>query len=139
VKLTEFSLRNPLYVGLIAICLAIVGVYAYLTLSISIVPNITQASAIVSTTDPGADPATIETQITRPIEDAIATVQNVKTLTSSSSQGLSVVTVGFATNVNADLVTIDVERASTRCAVRCRRRQTSRRSESWIPIGAKIK
>ena len=61
-KLTEFSLRNPLYVGLIAIALAIVGVYAYLTLSISIVPNITQASAIVSTTDPGADPATIETQ-----------------------------------------------------------------------------
>ena len=110
-KLTEFSLRNPLYVGLIAIALAIVGVYAYLTLSISIVPNITQASAIVSTTNPGADPATIETQITRPIEDAIATVQNVKTLTSSSRQGLSVVTVGFTTNVNADLVTIDVERA----------------------------
>ena len=70
-KLTEFSLRNPLYVALIAIGLAIVGVYAYLTLSISIVPNITQASAVVSTTDPRADPATIETQITRPIEDAI--------------------------------------------------------------------
>jgi HAE1 family hydrophobic/amphiphilic exporter-1 len=111
VKLTEFSLRNPLCVGLIAISLAIFGAYSYLTLSISIVPNITQASAIVSTTDPGADPATIETQITRPIEDAIATVRNVKTLTSSSSQGLSVVTVGFTTTVNADLVTIDVERA----------------------------
>ena len=88
--------------------------YAYFTLSISIVPNITQASAIVSTTDPGADPASVETQITRPIEDAIATVHNVKTLTSSSSQGLSVVTVGFTTNVNADLVTIDVERAINR-------------------------
>ena len=110
-QLTEFSLRNPLCVGLIAISLAIFGVYAYLTLSISIVPNITQPAAVVSTTDPGADPATVETQITRPIEDAIATVQNIKTLTSTSSQGLSVVAVGFTNNVNADLVTIDVERA----------------------------
>jgi len=66
VKLTEFSLRNPLCVGLIAISLAIFGAYAYLTLSISIVPNITQPTAVVSTTDPGANPATIETQITRP-------------------------------------------------------------------------
>ena len=110
-KLTEFSLRNPLAVGLIAIALAIAGVYSYLTLSISIVPNITSPTAIVTTTDPGADPATVETQVTKPIEDAIATVQSVKTLSSTSSQGLSLVRVGFTTNVNADLVAVDVERA----------------------------
>jgi HAE1 family hydrophobic/amphiphilic exporter-1 len=113
VKLTEFSLRNPLAVGLIATALAIFGLYAYLTLSISIVPNITSPTAIVTTSVPGADPATVETQVTRPIEDAIATLQNIKTLTSTSGQGLSVVNVGFTSNVNADLVTVDVERAVT--------------------------
>ena len=110
-RVTEFSLRNPLFAGLIACVLAIAGLYAYFTLSISIVPNITQPSAIVSTTDPGADPATVETQVTRPIEDALATLQNVKSLTSTSSQGLSVVTVNFTSNVNVDLIAVDVERA----------------------------
>src|SRR5215831_6728990 len=109
-KLTEFSLRNPLFAGLIATVLAIFGTYAYLTLSISIVPNITQPAAIVTTSDPGADPATVETQVTRPIEDALASLQNIKSLTSTSSQGLSVVTVDFTANVNTDLITVDVER-----------------------------
>jgi len=75
------------------------------------VPNITAPSAFVTTADPGADPATVETQVTKPIEDAIATLQNIQTLTSTSSQGLSVVTVNFTGNVNADLVTVDVQRA----------------------------
>ncbi len=110
-RLTEFSLRNPLAVGLIATALAIFGVYAYLTLGISIVPNITQPAAIVTTTDPGADPATVETQVTRPIEDALAGLQNIKTLTSTSAQGLSIVNVGFTSNVNTDLVTVEVTRA----------------------------
>jgi hydrophobic/amphiphilic exporter-1 (mainly G- bacteria), HAE1 family len=109
-KVTEFSLRNPLFAGLIATVLATFGIYAYLTLSISIVPNITQPAAIVTTTDPGADPATVETQVTRPIEDALASLQNIKSLTSTSSQGLSVVTVNFTANVNTDLITVDVER-----------------------------
>jgi HAE1 family hydrophobic/amphiphilic exporter-1 len=111
VRVTEFSLRNPLFAGLIATVLALFGVYAFLTLSISIVPNITQPAAIVTTSDPGADPVTIETQVTRLIEDAVASLQNVKSITSTSGQGLSVVTVNFNSNVNTDLMSIDVERA----------------------------
>ena len=110
-KVTEFSLRNPLFAGLIATVLVIFGIYAYFTLSISIVPNITQPAAVVTTTDPGADPATVETQVTRPIEDALFSLQNIKSLTSTSSQSLSVVMVNFTTNVNTDLITVDVERA----------------------------
>jgi HAE1 family hydrophobic/amphiphilic exporter-1 len=110
-KVTEFSLRNPLYAGLIATALAIFGIYAYLTLSISIVPNITQPAAIVITTDPGADPATIETQVTRPLEDALASLQNIKSLTSTSSQGLSLVNVNFTAGVNTDLISVDVDQA----------------------------
>jgi HAE1 family hydrophobic/amphiphilic exporter-1 len=111
VRVTEFSLRNPLFAGLIATVLALFGIFAYLTLSISIVPNITQPAAIVTTRDPGADPASVETQVTRPIEDALASLQNIKSLTSTSSQSLSVVTVNFTSNVNTDLITVDVERA----------------------------
>jgi HAE1 family hydrophobic/amphiphilic exporter-1 len=104
-------LRNPLAGGLIAVVTAIFGLYAYLTLSLSIVPNITQPTAILTATDPGANPSTIETQVTRPIEDAMASLENIKMLTSTSAQGLSVVNVGFTSNVSTDLLSVDVMRA----------------------------
>src|SRR6266567_4279660 len=80
-NLTQFSIRNPLVVA-----------------------------ALVTTTEPGANPDTIETQITKPIEDAISTLRDISTLTSTSSQGVSTVTVAFTTAANSDLVGIDAQR-----------------------------
>jgi len=110
-KLTEFSLRNPLAVATIALALACFGVYAFLTLGVGIVPNVNTAQIAITTTDAGADPATVETQVTKPIEDAVAALPNVDTVTSTSSEGVSSVTVQFTTAANANLVSVDVERA----------------------------
>ncbi len=109
-NLTQFSIRNPLVVAALAIALALFGIYSYLTLGVAVVPSISAPVVLVTTTEPGANPDTIETQITKPIEDAISTLRNIDTLTSTSSQGVSTVTVAFTTAANADLVGIDVER-----------------------------
>jgi hydrophobic/amphiphilic exporter-1 (mainly G- bacteria), HAE1 family len=111
VKLTEFSIRNPLTVAAITLAVALFGAYSYLTLGVGIVPNITFPDVVVTTTVPGANPDTIETQVTKPIEDAVAGLQNVDTITSTSTQALSTVTVQFTTSANTDLVSVDVERA----------------------------
>ena len=109
-NLTQFSIRNPLVVAALAIALALFGIYSYLTLGVAVVPSISAPVVLVTTTEPGANPDTIETQITKPIEDAISTLRDIDTLTSTSSQGVSTVTVAFTTAANADLVGIDVER-----------------------------
>jgi multidrug efflux pump subunit AcrB len=54
-------------------------VIAYSSLGVAITPNVNVPQAVVTTTYPGADPATVEATVTRPIEDAIATLPNIDT------------------------------------------------------------
>jgi hydrophobic/amphiphilic exporter-1 (mainly G- bacteria), HAE1 family len=112
VKLTEFSLRNPLVITAVTVALALFGLFSYATLGVAITPNVSFPQVVVTTTYPGADPETVEANVTKPIEDAIATLQNIDTngLTSISSSGVSTVIVQFTTAANPDLVSVDVER-----------------------------
>ena len=109
---TRFSIRNPLVVGGIAVALCLFGLFAYFGLGVAIAPNVNIPQAVVTTTYPGADPATVEANVTRPIEDAIAALPNIDTngLSSTSLFGVSVVSVQFTTAANADLVGVDVQR-----------------------------
>ncbi|HLY64343.1 MAG TPA: efflux RND transporter permease subunit, partial [Chloroflexota bacterium] len=109
-SLTRFALRNPLVVGALTLALAIFGLYSYFTMGIGVVPNISFPGVIITTTDFGADPATIETQITKPIEDAVSTLANIDQMVSTSNEGVSTINVQFTTAANADLAPVDVER-----------------------------
>lgn len=110
---TLFSIRNPLVVGGVGVALCLFGIFAYTSLGVAITPNVNIPQAVVTTTYPGADPATVEANVTRPIEDAIAALPNIDTngLTSTSEFGVSVVSVQFTSAANADLVAVDVQRA----------------------------
>ncbi|MBV8715012.1 MAG: efflux RND transporter permease subunit [Chloroflexi bacterium] len=111
-NVTRFSIRNPLVVTGVAVALCLFGLFAFTSLGIAIAPNVNIPQAVVTTTYPGADPATIEANVTRPIEDAIATLPNIDTngLTSTSAFGVSIVSVQFTSAANADLVAVDVQR-----------------------------
>ncbi len=86
------------------------GIYSYFSMGIGIVPNISFPGVAITTTEAGADPASIETQVTKPIEDAVSTLSNVDTIQSTSSEGVSSVFVQFTTAANSTLVPVDVER-----------------------------
>jgi HAE1 family hydrophobic/amphiphilic exporter-1 len=109
---TRFAIHNPLVVSGVAVALCLFGLFAYTSLGVAIAPNVNIPQAVVTTTYPGADPATIEANVTRPIEDAIATLPNIDTngLTSTSAFGVSVVSVQFTSAANPDLVAVDVQR-----------------------------
>jgi len=110
-RLTEFSLRNPLTIGALTIALLIFGLVSYGSMGVSIIPNVSFPGVLITTTHVGADPATIESQITEPLEDAIATLPNIDAIYSSSLEGVSIVQVLFTTAANVELAPIDVERA----------------------------
>src|SRR5262245_57346532 len=111
-KLTDFSIRNPLVVGGLAVALCLFGLFAYLRLGVAVAPNVDFPIVVVTTVYPGADPETIEANVTRPIEDAIAALPNIDTngLVSTSAAGLSTVSVQFTEAADADLVAVDVQR-----------------------------
>ncbi|HYU17355.1 MAG TPA: efflux RND transporter permease subunit [Chloroflexota bacterium] len=111
-KVTEFSVRNPLVVAAITVAVGIFGVFAYWGMGVAITPNVNFPAVVVTTVYPGADPETVESNVTKPIEDAIAGLQNIDAngLTSVSSSGVSTVSVQFNTAANPDLISVDVER-----------------------------
>src|SRR5260370_26302435 len=76
-NITQFSIRNPLVVAALAISLALFGIYSYLTLGVAVVPSISAPVVLGTTTEPGANPDTIETQVTRPIEHAISPLRGI--------------------------------------------------------------
>ncbi|MBV9328413.1 MAG: efflux RND transporter permease subunit [Chloroflexi bacterium] len=110
--ITQFSLRNPLVVAALSVVLCVFGIFAYLTLGVAITPNVNYPSVVVTTRYAGADPESVEANVTRPIEDAIAALPNIDTngLTSTSMPGVSIVTVQFTSAANPDLVSNDVQR-----------------------------
>ncbi len=94
-RISAWAIRNPTPVALLFIALIIVGLASYTMLPIKQFPNVTFPAVTVSVTQSGAAPGEMETQITRPVEDAIAGISNVKTIRSSVVQGASTTTVEF--------------------------------------------
>jgi HAE1 family hydrophobic/amphiphilic exporter-1 len=112
VKVTDVAVHHPLVVAAFTVVLCIFGILAYASMPIAVVPNINFPSVTVSTPYPGADPETVEAAVTTPIENVMATIQNIDTngLTSTSLQGISIVQVQFTPNADPNTIAVDVQR-----------------------------
>jgi HAE1 family hydrophobic/amphiphilic exporter-1 len=106
--LTRISVNNPVFAAMMMMALMVLGTFSYNSLSVEEFPNVEMPFVIVSTTWPGASPETIESDISRKIEDAVNTVNGVKRVFSTSYEGFSMVVVEFHLEVNADSSVQDV-------------------------------
>jgi HAE1 family hydrophobic/amphiphilic exporter-1 len=100
-RISAWAIKNPIPVAVLFIALMIAGIGCYLTLPIKQFPNVEFPAVTVTVTQSGAAPGEMETQVTRPIEDAVAGISNVKTIRSSVVQGASTTTIEF--NLGEDL------------------------------------
>ena len=94
----------------IYLALAVLGFVACRTLPINQFPSVDLPIVSVVTVYPGANPREIETQISKPIEDAIAGLTNVDTITSTSGENFSTVVVKFTEQADSKQIATDVER-----------------------------
>lgn len=108
VQISAWAIRNPTPVALLFIALVIVGIASYLFLPVKQFPNVSFPAVMVTVTQSGAAPGEMETQITRPIEDAIASISNVQTIRSSVVQGASTTTIEFEIGEDLQKVTDEV-------------------------------
>ncbi|ADG09268.1 AcrB/AcrD/AcrF family protein [Caulobacter segnis] len=94
-RVSAWAIKNPIPVAVVFIALIIAGVGCYLGLPVKQFPNVSFPAVTVTVTQSGAAPGEMETQITRPVEDAVASISNVKTIRSSVVQGASTTTIEF--------------------------------------------
>ncbi|MEE2906554.1 MAG: efflux RND transporter permease subunit [Planctomycetota bacterium] len=92
----EILIRRPIVAFVINMLLIVVGVAAYFTLGVSQYPSIALPEVTVTTTYQGADAELMEAEITTPIEQVLTGIEDVIYFTSTSTQGVSVITVTLA-------------------------------------------
>jgi HAE1 family hydrophobic/amphiphilic exporter-1 len=106
--LTRISVNNPVFATMMMASLLVVGLFAYFKLSIEQFPDVEFPIIVVSTAYPGATPESVESEVSRPIEDAVNTISGVRSLTSRSLEGRSTVIIEFELTVNAIAAVQDV-------------------------------
>ncbi|MBQ4527079.1 MAG: efflux RND transporter permease subunit [Clostridia bacterium] len=108
-KLHEISVKKPVAVVMIVLMFAVIGLYSLTMLPMELTPDMELSMAIVATQYSNVGSEEVETMITKPIEGAISSISGVDTVTSQSSEGVSLVMVQFSNGTDMDKATADME------------------------------
>ena len=82
--LSDVSIKRPVFATMMMVTLVVLGVVAYQRLAIDEYPDVTYPIVVTQTSWPGASPEVMEREVSRPIEEALNTVQGIKEITSTS-------------------------------------------------------
>lgn len=106
--LTRISVTHPVFTTMMMVALLVMGVFSFQRLGLDQYPNVDVPIVVVMTTYPGATPETVETEVTRPVEDALNAISGLDEITSTSYEGRSVVTASFKLEVQGAVAAQDV-------------------------------
>src|SRR5262245_6468670 len=109
-SLTRLAVFRPVVALTVTLALVLFGMVSYFSLGLEQNPQLNLPIVTVQVVYPGASARTVEEQVARRVEDAVAGLGNIKTLTSVSRTGLATVTVEFNEGVDVDTAASDVER-----------------------------
>ena len=107
--MAKFSVKKPLTVFVVVLAVVVLGVVAYLRMTPDLLPNMDFPYVVIVTTDPGASPESVEEEITRPMEQSMATLDQIKEVTSTSQNSVSMVMLQFEDGVNMDTISVDIQ------------------------------
>lgn len=100
--ISDVSIKHPVFATMLMVALVVLGIVSYQRLAIDEYPDITYPVVIVQTSYPGSSPEVMERDVSRPIEEALNTVQGIYELTSTSLDGISIVRVQL--NLGTDVL-----------------------------------
>ena len=107
-KVSELSIKRPVFASMVILALVVFGVVSYRSIGVDLYPNIDFPVVTVTVPYEGADPETVESEVTDVVEEAVNTISGIKTLRSQSMEGLSQVFVEFELGEDVDIVSQDV-------------------------------
>src|SRR4051812_39924092 len=113
-SLARFSLANRALIALVTVFVIVFGLLSTSALKQELIPSLQLPVAVVVTTYPGASPAVVDQQISRPLSDAVKGVAGLETVTSTASSGTSVVQVQVQYGTDLDKVQNQLQTAVNR-------------------------
>ena len=109
--IVDLSIKRPVAVIMGCMALLIFGLLAYFTLPVSLLPNFTVPVVTIQTVYPGSSPLSIETQITKKIEDKISSIGELDSVSSYSMDSVSIIVARFKDNKDENLALQEVKDA----------------------------
>jgi len=102
------SVKRPVTTILVFVALMVVGIYSLVQLPVDLYPEMELPYVVVYTTYPGASATDIESNVTRPLENSLNAVSNLKEITSRSSDAVSIIFMNFEYGTNLDEASNDI-------------------------------
>jgi HAE1 family hydrophobic/amphiphilic exporter-1 len=110
-NISRIFIERPVFTTLLMAALVIFGIFGYFSLPVSDLPNVDFPTIQVSAGLPGADPDTMASGVAAPLENQFSTIAGIDSMTSSSRQGFTNITIQFTLDRNIDAAAQDVQAA----------------------------
>ena len=112
-NLPELCIRRPVMTTLLMLALLVFGIAAYPKLAVNELPNVDYPTIRISASLPGASPEVMASAVATPLEAQLSTIPGIDTMNSSSSPGVTGITLSFELSRNIDAAAQDVQAAIT--------------------------
>src|SRR6478672_5404338 len=106
-KISDLSIQRPVLASMLSLALVLFGAIGYTQLAVREFPDVDPPIVSVSTALPGANPQVVESAVTDILEEELSTVEGLRTLTSSSQEGFSNITLEFNLDRNVEAAAQD--------------------------------
>ncbi len=108
-RISDVSIRNPVFAWMLMLGLIVFGAISFSRMGVSQLPDVDFPVVNVSVTLEGAAPEIIETTVVDPLEDALSTVEGIRSITSTSKTGIANITVEFELNRDINVALQEVQ------------------------------
>ncbi|MBZ5551838.1 MAG: efflux RND transporter permease subunit [Acidobacteriia bacterium] len=98
--LSNLSIKQPVFATMMVVALVVIGIFSYTELKIDLFPNVDIPVVSVNTQYPGVAPETVETEVTKRIEEAVNPISGIRHINSTTTEGFSSVVVEFQLGTN---------------------------------------
>lgn len=109
-KLAEISIKRPTLIIVLFTILTLGGIFSYTQLGYELIPKFEVNVITISTVYPGASPSEIENTVTKKIEDAVSSLENIKKVEAKSFESLSIVTIQLNSGTDTNYALNDAQR-----------------------------
>ncbi|WP_439490646.1 efflux RND transporter permease subunit [Algoriphagus sp.] len=109
-QITKISIQRSTMVVVLFTVLTLLGIFSYTQLSYELLPKMETNVVTISTVYPGAAPSEVETSVTKKIEDAVASLEGIKSMNSISQESVSIITIELVAGSDVDYSLQDAQR-----------------------------
>jgi len=107
-KIADVSIKQPVFITMIIIALVVIGGLSYSRLGVDLMPDITLPIVAITVANPGVGPEEMESQVSKPIEDVLSTLNGLDKIYSTSAEGISLIVAQFVLEKDAQLAATEV-------------------------------